>query len=167
VSDNVEKLLLIIGVPISWIVVVWMATSAIATNRSIYLIWKYLISDEAIRVYGRHVLTKYATTLNADYAGHVRQDKKRFKRSYLSLFVAYSFLAFHLFATILFSIEWIQEIASIQEREYGIAHTATIIFGWMCILGFLIVYRHTNLLLKLDAQYPNDVRRKSKQRHKG
>lgn len=143
---------------------VWMATSAIATNRSIYLIWKYLISDEAIRVYGRHILTKYATTLNADYAGHVRQDKKRLKRSYLSLFVAYFFLAFHLFATVLFSIEWIQEIESIQEREYGIAHTAVIIFGWIGILGFLIVYRHTNLLLKLDAQYPNDIRRKPKQK---
>jgi hypothetical protein len=158
VSDTVEKLILIVGGPISWIVVVWMATSAIATNRSIYLIWKYLISDEAIKVYGQHILTKYGTTLNSDYAGHVRRDKRRLKRSYLSLFVAYCFMAFHLLSTVVWSIDWF------QDGDYSIVQAALIIFGWMCILGFLIVYRHTNLLLKLDAQYPNDVRRKPKQK---
>lgn len=156
-NDPAKELLFIIFGPISWISFVWIATSAIATHRSVYLVWKYLISDEAIKVYSQYFLTRYATSMSAGYLKYVRRDKKKLERDYLQrlgLFAAYAFLAFHLLSTVVWSIDWL------QDGDFGVAKAVLIIFGWMCILGFLIVYRHTNLLLKLDAQYPNDVCRK-------
>ena len=163
-NDPAKEILFIVGLPISWMIAVWMATSAIATNRSVYLVWKYLISDEAINVYSQYFLTRYATSMSVGYLKYVRRDKQKLERNYyarLGLFAAYSFLTFHLLSTVVWSIDWF------QDGDYGIAQAALIIFGWMCIFGFLIVYRHTNLLLKLDAQYPNDVRRKPKRKSRG